>query len=274
MNPSQRKSEALTKSTLQSREFRALAIEASRIGSDALSDGVATRDAISKGVPGDVVTEMDRAIELRIRDHLSARRPDDRIVGEELPDSGSGTTGLEWYIDPIDGTSNFVHGLSLHCTSVAVYDSGNRQWVAGAIAVSSSAAVYAAAAGGGAEKILADGTVQKLDSRAAPGTPRLLGMGLSYDPAVRAHQIEDMSRRMVDYDDMRSLGTAAYALCLVAEGVFASFVETDLFVYDWAAGALIAEEAGAAVERPHGLERGAIIAHGQGTRGDGDAFGD
>ncbi|MGV2982153.1 inositol monophosphatase family protein [Microbacterium sp. AGC85] len=261
----------MDKSTPTPREFRTLAIEAARLGSAALSHGSATRDAISKGIPGDVVTEMDRAVELRIRAHLSDRRPNDRIVGEELADSGSGATGLEWFIDPIDGTSNFVHGLALHCTSVAVYDSERERWIAGAIAVHSDEAVYAAAAGDGAQKMLADGTVIELDATPAPGNPRLLGVGLSYDPDVRARQLDDISARMSDYDDMRSLGTAAFALCLVAEGVFASFVETDLFVYDWAAGALIAEESGAVVERPRGLGRGPIIAHGRPSGEDRDA---
>lgn len=263
----------MANSTESAQDFRTLAIEASRLGVEALSHRSATRDAISKGVPGDVVTEMDRAVELRIREYLAARRPDDRIVGEELPDSGNGTTGMEWYIDPIDGTSNFVHGMPLHCTSVAVYDARSEQWVAGAIAVPSSGDVYAAAVGGGAQKLFADGTSIDLDAQGAPATPRLLGVGLSYDREERARQLEDMTARMADYDDMRSLGTAALALCLVAEGALASFVETDLFVYDWAAGALIAEEAGAQVERPQGLGRGPIIAHGRGTRAEtaGDA---
>ncbi|WP_404473178.1 inositol monophosphatase family protein [Microbacterium aerolatum] len=256
----------MTESTPTPEEFRSLAIDVSRLGAETLSSGSVARDAIAKGIPGDVVTEMDRAVELRIREFVSARRPDDRIVGEELPDSGSGTTGFEWYIDPIDGTSNFVHGLELYCTSVAAYDSSSERWIAGAIFVPSSGAVYAAAADAGSQKILADGTVIDLDARSAPGTPRLLGIGLSYDGEVRTRQLEDITARMRDYDDMRSLGTAALALCLVAEGVLASFVETDLFVYDWAAGALIAEEAGAAIERPEGLGRGPIIAHGQGTR--------
>lgn len=263
----------MAKNTPTAREFRALAIEAARLGSAALSHGTATREAIAKGIPGDVVTEMDRTVELRIREHLSDRRPDDRIVGEELPDSGNGMTEFEWYVDPIDGTSNFVHGLALHCTSVAVYDIQHERWIAGAIAVHSDQAVYAASAGDGAQKILADGAVIDLDAMGAPGAPRLLGVGLSYDPEVRGNQLADIHTRMSAYDDMRSLGTAAFALCLVAEGIFASFVETDLFVYDWAAGALIAEEAGAVVERPQGLGRGPIVAHGRGAREDGDAHG-
>lgn len=265
----------MTESTPTPTEFRSLAIDASRLGAETLSSGLVARDAITKGIPGDVVTEMDRAVELRIREYVSAHRPDDRIVGEELPDSGTGTTGFEWYIDPIDGTSNFVHGLELHCTSVAVYDSNSRRWVAGAITEHRSGSVYAAAANAGAQKILAGGTAVDLDARSVPGSPRLLGVGLSYDPDARRRQLEDITARMPDYDDMRSLGTAALALCLVAEGVLASFVETDLFVYDWAAGALIAEEAGAAVERPESLGRGPIVVHGQGMRSleDNDAIG-
>lgn len=247
-------------------ELRELAIAAAQLGGEALLHASTPRTAITKELPGDVVTEVDRAIELRIREQLAAVRPNDRIVGEELPDSGAGTTGLEWFIDPIDGTSNFVHGLALHCTSVAVYDSARRIWLAGAVHVPASAVTYAAAVDAGAQKVFADGTAVELTAAAAPGVPRLLAVGLSYDPDVRARQLDDVRQRMDEYDDMRSLGTAAYALCLVAEGVFATFVETDLFVYDWAAGALIAEEAGAVVERPDGLGRGAIVAHGLSPR--------
>lgn len=247
-------------------DLLAIAVDAAQIGAQALLHSSVARTAIAKELPGDVVTEVDRAVELRIREHLSAIRPNDRIVGEELADSGTGTTGLEWFIDPIDGTSNFVHGLALHCTSVAVYDSGSEVWLAGAIHVSGSGVTYAAASGAGAQKIFADGSSVDLTATGAPGAPRLLGIGLSYDPETRVRQLDDIRERMRDYDDMRSLGTAAYALCLVAEGVFASFVETDLFVYDWAAGALIAEEAGAQVERPEGLGRGAIFAHGRSPR--------
>lgn len=247
----------------QPTELQAIALRAARLGQDVLTSGAGSRAAISKGVPGDVVTEVDRHVEQTIRAFLEDQRPDDRIVGEELPDSGAGTTGIEWYIDPIDGTTNFVHGLDLFCTSVAAFDRNQGVWTAGAITVPASGIAYTAAANLGAQKILADGTGVKLDATVPPGTPRLLGVGLSYDPEARIRQLDDIRTRMLTYDDLRSLGTAALALCLVADGTLASFVETDLFVYDWAAGALIAEEAGALVSRPEGMRRGSVSAHGR-----------
>ncbi|WP_052227017.1 inositol monophosphatase family protein [Microbacterium mangrovi] len=249
----------LTESAADPVELRHIAIAGATIGRDILASGTVLRDLDAKS-PGDVVTDVDRRIEQRIRAHVESVRPEDRIVGEELPDSGSATSGIEWYIDPIDGTTNFVLGLGLHCTSVAAYDARTGQWLAGAVAVPSDGSVYSAARGQGAQKEQGDGSVVRLTAAVPPKAPRLLGVGLSYDPLQRQDQLAAIRDLMGDYDDMRSLGTAAYALCLVAEGRLAAFVESDLFVYDWAAGALIAEEAGAAVSRRADLARGAVSA--------------
>lgn len=244
-------------------QLRTIAVEAAVRGRELLAAGTGSRAALPKSASGDVVTEVDRLIEATIRQYLATVRPDDRIVGEELPDTGSATTGIEWYIDPIDGTTNFVHGLDLYCTSVAAYNAEVGRWLAGAVTVAANGVTYSAAADHGAHKSFANGASVELSATAPAGTPRLLGVGLSYDRPTRLGQLEDIRTLMDDYDDMRSLGTAAYALCLVADGTLASFVETDLFVYDWAAGALIAEEAGARVARPEGLQRGPISAHGR-----------
>jgi len=237
----------------------ALAAEVACAGQVLITSSASSRIPCAKGLDGDVVTEVDRLVERAIRSQLERRRPDDRIVGEELPATGSGTTGIEWYIDPIDGTTNFVLGAGPYCTSVAAYDSRRHQWVAAAVAIPTGE-VYSAVHGLGAT--LRDNTGERaLRAVVADGAPRLLGTGLSYDPSVRSAQLMDLSTQMSGHDDMRSYGTAAYGLCLVARGVLRTFIETDLFVYDWAAGALIAEEAGAHVIRP-GLRRGAISAFG------------
>lgn len=240
--------------------FANIALAAAEKGRDAIISGSASRQPISKGAPGDVFTAVDRHVETVIRDFLTAIRPDDRIVGEELPDSGGAASGIEWYLDPIDGTANFVLGLGLYCTSVAAYDRDTDTWLGGAVTLPGGAG-YVAARGRGAFKIDPGGTITPIHARIADGAPRLLGVGFSYDPAIRADELGDIAGRMAGYDDLRSLGTATYALCLIAEGVLAGFIETDLYVYDWAAGALIAEEAGAAVHRP-GLGRGTITAFG------------
>jgi myo-inositol-1(or 4)-monophosphatase len=239
-----------------------VALEAALEGRRTLSHHAGNRAPVVKGFPGDVVTEVDRLAEERIRGVIRDRRPDDLVVGEELPDSGNGLTGVEWYIDPIDGTSNFVHGIDLYCSSVAAYDRKSSRWLVGVVAMANSGVLYSAARGQGARMHWADGTSHVLSARGPQNGPRLLGVGLSYDRSARPEQLREMRSLMESYDDMRSLGTAAYALCLVAQGALASFVETDLFPFDWAAGALIAEEAGAIVDRPAGLTRGAVRAHG------------
>lgn len=248
-------------------ELRDIALTATETARFVLTAGQVARQSLQKSAPGDVVTVADRQVEERLRKFLGAARPDDKIVGEELPDTGPATTGIEWYLDPIDGTTNFVLGLDLYCTSVAAYDAINGVWLAGAVSVPTKGISYAAAAGHGAVRIDHNAEMP-LDAMVPAGAPRLLGVGVSYDAAIRRRQFDEISDHMEDYDDLRGLGTAAYALCLVADGTLAAFIETDLYVYDWAAGALIAAEAGATVTRP-GLVRGAVCA--VGARADDDS---
>lgn len=241
-------------------ELRDIALAAAETARAVLTAGQASRQPLQKGAAGDVVTVVDRQVEERLREFLGAARPDDKIVGEELPDTGAATTGIEWYLDPIDGTTNFVVGLDLYCTSVAAYDAINDVWLAGAVSLPTRGISYVAAAGHGAVRI-DDNVEARLHATIPAGAPRLLGVGVSYDAATRRRQLAEISDHMEDFDDLRSLGTAAYALCLVGDGTLAAFIETDLYVYDWAAGALIAAEAGATVTRP-GMARGAVSAFG------------
>lgn len=221
----------------------------------------------SKGAAGDVVTATDRVVEVMLRDKIGRLRPDDRIIGEEMPESGSGDSGIDWYLDPIDGTSNFVLSLEYFCTSVAAYSRIDRRWLVGAVAAEHLGVTYSASAGGGAW-LTTRASRTRLRARAPVGAPRLLGVGVSYDPALREHQLSDLSHQMDGFDDLRALGSAALALCLVASGSLAAFIETDLYVHDWAAGALIAEEAGAVVTTPAGLRRGGVSAFGRSAAAD------
>lgn len=243
----------------------AVAAEVAAAGQALIASSTSPRIPRQKELAGDVVTEVDQLVERALRSRLEGRRPGDRVIGEELPATGSGATGIEWYLDPIDGTTNFVVGAGPYCTSVAAYDSRRQRWLAAAVATASGE-VYSAVRGLGAT-VCDDTGEHALRAVIAAGAPRLLGTGLSYDPDVRSAQLIDLSTHMNGHDDMRSYGTAAYGLCLVARGVLHTFIETDLFVYDWAAGALIAEEAGAQVVRP-GLRRGAVSAVGALADGD------
>lgn len=232
----------------------AVLAEAARNREDS-SDGLGLR---TKGASGDVVTEIDLRAERAIRAVLSARRPHDEVSGEEYATTG-GDSSLRWSIDPLDGTSNFVRGLPHYGSSVAVQDVRSGAWLAGAVHAPELGRVYSAGAGLGAYRESA-GIRRRLHGPAADATPVLLAVGFSYDPEQRARQLDELPARMAAFTDLRSVGSAALGLCLAAEGSVDAFVETDLYEFDWAAGALIAEEAGLLVRRP-GAVRGGIVAH-------------
>lgn len=239
-----------------------LARDAARRGADIISRQLDPDDVSSKsgaGRSGDVVSRLDVEAERAIRSLLNQARPDDRIVGEELEDSGAADARISWSIDPLDGTSNKVKGLPFYCASVAARDTRAGHWLVGAINAPEIGTEHYASRGGGAWLVTATGT-RRLHGPDPDSQVRLLGTGFSYDERHRAEQVRRLTDRMPAFDDLRSLGSAALALCNVADGSLDAFIETDLQEHDWAAGALIAEEAGATVQRPPGY-RGPVVAH-------------
>ena len=246
-------------------ELLDVAVAAAAAGAAVLAAAAGERDAApegfglrTKGASGDVVTEIDLRAERAIRAVLAAQRPDDEVSGEEYATTGAGSS-LRWSIDPLDGTSNFVRGLPHYGSSVAVQDVRSGAWLAGVVNAPELDRVYSAGAGLGAHRVSA-GIRRRLHGPATDETPVLLAVGFSYDPEQRARQLAELPARMTSFTDLRSVGSAALGLCLVAEGSVDAFIETDLYEFDWAAGALIAEEAGLVVKRP-GTVRGGIVAY-------------
>jgi len=208
----------------------------------------ATVTAQVKGEFGNVVTEADLAAERAAREVLEQRRPQDTVSGEELATTGAGSR-IRWSIDPLDGTTNFTRSIPFYCTSVAAYDAVEDVWLVGAVDAPALGRRYWAARGQGAWRETA-GAVQQLHGPRLTATTALLGMGLSYSESVRAEQLAALPALMADFSDVRRLGSAALDLCLVADGTLDAFIESDLAEHDWAAGAVIAREAGLAVEVP------------------------
>lgn len=202
----------------------------------------------TKSAAGDVVTPVDRQAEEAVRSVLLTARPADAIVGEELAPH-PGTTGLEWVVDPLDGTANFTRQIPYYATSVAVRRRDDDVWLAGAVCAPAFGSTWSAAAGEGA-RVESAGFVRTLPLPLIATSARLMGTGLSYDPDRRRRQVRELPALIGDFTDMRRFGAAAVDLCLVAQHSLDAFVEEDLEIHDWAAGALIAEEAGAAVLRP------------------------
>ncbi len=190
----------------------------------------------------DIVTAADTAAEEQIRSSLDRARPLDAIVGEEGSDR-AGTSGLTWYLDPIDGTTNFFYDLPGWVVSIAV---GDDQGI-GAAAVFDPVAdeMYAAHRSGGA-------SLNSDPLHARSSTPclaqALIGTGFSYLAEQREQQARLMVELLPQVRDIRRLGSAAKDLCLVARGAYDAYFEAGLNQWDLAAGFLIAVEAGARVE--------------------------
>ncbi|QCB98383.1 inositol monophosphatase [Arthrobacter sp. PAMC25564] len=209
----------------------------------------AALDVSNKGDSGDWVTAFDVAAEAAVRDIITTARPQDIITGEEggtvLPDTPS---GYRWSIDPLDGTTNFIRNIVYYGTSVAVADPDG-VWLAGVVNAPALGRTYFAARGHGAW-LQEKGQLTQLNGPVPGRTGQILATGFSYDPAVRAEQSAGLGSIMAGFADVRRLGSAALDLCLVADGTHDAYGERGLNEHDFAAGALIAEEAGCWVRRP------------------------
>lgn len=232
-----------------SRELRLLAVEAARRGAlVCLRQWSEPAQVATKSAAGDVVTSVDRAAEQTVRAVLLDARPDDGVLGEELAEH-IGTGPVQWVVDPLDGTTNYTRRLPFFGTSVAARSVDDGSWLAGAVCAPALGMTWSAAKGLGAQVDSGAGEAV-LPLEMMESSARLVGTGLSYDPGHRRRQLRDLGAVMTGYTDMRRFGAAALDLCLVAQGSLDAFIEDDLAIHDWAAGALIAEEAGARVRRP------------------------
>ncbi len=200
----------------------------------------------TKSSPTDLVTELDTWAERRITERLLAARPHDGLVGEEGA-SITGTSGVTWSIDPIDGTVNFVHGIPGFCVSIAAQVEGRS--VAAVVASPLHHDVFTASLGDGAARN---------DRPIRCATPRglalaVVGTGFGYDPARRGRQARVLTTVLPRIADIRRGGSAAIDLCSVACGRLDAYWEVGLNPWDHAAGGLVATEAGA---RCGGLDGG------------------
>jgi myo-inositol-1(or 4)-monophosphatase len=204
-----------------------------------LHGGIATKSS-----PTDMVSEMDRAAETSVGRILAERRPDDAVLGEEGT-SRAGTTGVQWIVDPLDGTTNYLYGVPAYGVSVAAAVEGRT--VVGVVLDPAHGETWSAVRGRGAR---CDGTPIRAGGPDRPARPlqeALIATGFSYLPEQRVHQARVLTGVLGSVRDIRRFGAAAVDLCWVAAGRFDGYYESGLHPWDLAAGALIAEEAGAMV---------------------------
>jgi myo-inositol-1(or 4)-monophosphatase len=194
----------------------------------------------TKSSSTDIVTEMDQASERLLVERIIAARPHDGILGEEGADR-TGSSGVTWVIDPIDGTVNYLYGIP--CYAVSVGARVGDEVVAGAVVNPVSGEVWTARAGHGA---WLDGRPVRVNS--SPGLAMaLVATGFGYAPARRARQGEILAQVLPRVRDIRRAGAASLDLCGIATGRLDGYFEQGLKPWDLAAGGLVAREAGATV---------------------------
>lgn len=200
----------------------------------------------TKSSPTDVVTDFDTGVERLLRERLLGARPEDGLLGEEGAEV-TGSSGVVWVVDPIDGTVNFVYDHPGYAVSVAAQVDGVS--VAGAVVDIPTGSTYSAHRGGGAWLRPRPGAEPlRLTCPEPPALGQaLVGTGFSYDATLRVAQAEAVSALLARVRDIRRLGAASLDLCLVGSGQLDGYLEQGLNEWDRAAGGLVAEEAGARV---------------------------
>lgn len=222
-----------------------IAREAGDLARRRRSEGVSL--AATKSTLADIVTEADREVERLIRERLHAERPDDGFLGEETG-ADRGTSGLTWVVDPIDGTVNYAYGIAAYSVSIAVVegepDPERWQGVAAAVNAPALGELFTAVRGEGA---WFDGVRLAVNEETPAGA--LLGTGFGYDPATHDGDLAMVRQVMTMARDLRRMGSAAIDLANVAAGRLDGFFERGLNPWDFAAGALLVQEAGGSVTR-------------------------
>jgi myo-inositol-1(or 4)-monophosphatase len=196
----------------------------------------------TKSSATDLVTEADLTIERHLVRRILATRPDDSISAEEETDH-RGNSNVRWWIDPIDGTTDYFYGRHYWTISLAV--AIDDVVVVGAVNAPALGALYHAVEGAGAfrgENRIACGAQTELGLA-------LIGTGFSYSSSHRSSQAQTLAHVLPAVRDIRRTGSAALELCFVADGASDGFYEDGLNRWDAAAGVLMVQEAGGIAER-------------------------
>jgi myo-inositol-1(or 4)-monophosphatase len=213
--------------------------------------------AIHKKGRIDLVTAADLAVEQMFRELIVARFPSHGVLGEEAASGAQPRDArFRWIIDPVDGTTNFAHGLALFCVSIALEVDGRLE--IGVVYDPMADELFTAERGGGARL---NGAPLRV-STCATLVDALLCTGFPYSiREERRRQVDVFAAFLEEAQAVRRLGSAALDLCYVAAGRFDGFWEERIHPWDIAAGALIIEEAGGTVSGMDGAPFDAFAGH-------------
>ncbi len=228
------------------------AAAAAAIHRDAAQRGGAWRIG-EKSTASDFVSEVDLAAQEAALAVIVDRHPHHRVVAEEEGGGREGAPGTDflWLVDPLDGTTNFLHGHPYHAASVCVWDGCGP--VAAAVEAPALGRLWTAARGQGAHE---NGKPIRV-SRTARIERFLLGTGFPFkNHAALPAYLRELERALRATSGVRRTGAAAIDLAYVASGILDGFWESRLAPWDYAAGVLLVKEAGGVVERVEGGEVG------------------
>jgi myo-inositol-1(or 4)-monophosphatase len=214
-------------------------------------------DVSAKSTPTDLVSEADLAAQSSIRRLIEARRADDAFLGEEDGADQAGSSGLQWVVDPLDGTINYLFGLPQWSVSVAVRDAGGV--IAAVVHNPAGAETFTALRGGVPER---NGVAMaNIASACRPLAECLVATGFAYGAAVRRAQGEVVARLLGEVRDIRRFGSAAVDLAWTAMGRYDAYYERGVKAWDIAAGTLICAGVGLEVHElaPRGVLPGGVL---------------
>jgi myo-inositol-1(or 4)-monophosphatase len=207
----------------------------------------------------DFVTDVDRAAEQAIADLVSSRHSDARLLGEELSPSMRDGSGLTFVVDPLDGTTNFLHGVPWYAVSIAALLDG--ALTAAVVLDVANGELFTATAGGGARL---NGQPIMVSPITDPGRA-LIGTGFPFKDGSQVDEyLRMLPRIMQETAGIRRPGSASLDLAAVACGRFEAFWELKLAPWDIAAGLLLIREAGGIATdragRPCPVDHTALVA--------------
>jgi myo-inositol-1(or 4)-monophosphatase len=238
---------------------RRVAVDAARAAGRLLRDELSgTRRIEFKGSPTNLVTEMDQRAEREIVTRLRASFPDDAILAEE-GGAARGRSGRRWIVDPLDGTTNYAHGLPIFGVSIGLQAEG--RVILGVVYDPTRDELYVAERGRGAtlnDAPIAVSATSSLDAS-------LLVTGFPYNIRETADtNLDEYAAFSVRARAVRRLGSAVLDLAYVASGRFDAFWELRLSAWDVAAGSLLVEEAGGRITgidgRPMNVDAPTLVA--------------
>ena len=223
------------------------ALDAAAEGGRIVRDAFGAARNVREKAPGDLVSDTDHASERAVRDALAASAPGVAFFGEE---SGGERADVGWFVDPLDGTANFVHGFPVVGVSIGLVAHG--QPVVGVVDAPLLGDTYWARLGGGASR---NGEVMRVSDRPVASAICATGFPFRAKRERLDGYLPTFERALRTFEDLRRAGAASLDLCWTAVGVLDGYFEQALGTWDVAAGALLVREAGGVVTDWDGDDR-------------------